>query len=117
MPAVSRPLHDRRHRGENCIDVAAGAQAEDGAAIIQEIEFDIAPAPYELFFTFGFGPGRCKIAPDEVRIDLGESAADILREGEIRLPVPGIEPVVEDAADAAHLVAVLQVKIFVAPVF
>src|SRR4051794_38272635 len=106
MTAVSRPLHDRRHRGENCIDVAAGAQAEDGAAIVQEIEFDVASAPYELFFTFGFGPGRCEVAPDEVRIDFGESASDILREGEIRVPAARVEPVVEDAADTAHLVAV-----------
>ena len=42
-------------------------------------------------------------------------APDRLREGKISVPVPRIVPVKEDAADAARLVAVLQVEIVVAP--
>ena len=41
--------------------------------------------------------------------------ADVLGEGEIGLPVAGIEIVVEDAADAARLVAVVEEEILVAP--
>ena len=44
-----------------------------------------------------------------------EGAADVLREGEVRVPVAAVEIVVEDAADAARLVAVLEEEIFVAP--
>ena len=40
----------------------------------------------------------------------------LLREGEVGLPISAVEIVVEDAADAAHLLAVGQVEIFVAPV-
>ena len=39
----------------------------------------------------------------------------ILGEGEVRIPVAGVVIVVEDAADAAHLLAVRQIEIFVAP--
>ena len=49
------------------------------------------------------------------RIDVEEALADGAREGEIGLRVAGPQIVVEDAADAARLVAVLEVEILVAP--
>ena len=52
-------------------------------------------------------------------IDLQERPADVLREGEGRLPAAlrlrRRQVVVEDAADAAHLLAVRQVEILLAP--
>ena len=44
-----------------------------------------------------------------------ERAADVLGEGEIGVEVAGVEPVVENAADAARFAAMLQKEILVAP--
>src|SRR5205814_2409943 len=42
-------------------------------------------------------------------------AADILGKGEVGIPVAGIVPVVEDSADAARLLAMWKIEVFVAP--
>ena len=49
------------------------------------------------------------------RIDIEEGAADILGEGEVRLPVAAVEVVVEDAADAAGFISVGEVEVAIAP--
>src|SRR3954453_286794 len=111
----SRPLHFRRHRGEDGLYVAAGLQAEDGASIVEQIEFNVASAPDQLFFTVGRAPRRVEIAPDDFGINLQKGAADILGKGEVGIPVAGIVPVVEDSADAARLFAMWKIEVFVAP--
>src|SRR5689334_8482067 len=110
----SRPLHDRRHRRQDRLDIAARTQPEDRAAIVEQVEFRVAAAPDQLLLAFGVRPGICKVFPHQVWIDAQESAADILREGESLIPI-GFQIVVEDAADSARLIAVLEEKIFVAP--
>src|SRR5213592_5117571 len=117
MTVQSWPLYLRWHRRENRIHIAAGFQPEDCAAVVQQIEFDIASAPDQLLLAIGGVPGEGEIAPDEFGIDFQEGAADVLREGEVGVPVAGIVPVVENAADAARLLAMRQIEIFVAPFF
>jgi hypothetical protein len=70
-----------------------------------------------LLVTLGFGPGRGEVSSHQLGIDAEESAADVLREGEVGVEIAGVQPIVEDAADAAHLAAMLQVEIFIAPFF
>src|ERR1700755_174681 len=111
----SGPFHFRRHRRQDRIDIAAGLQSEDGAAIIQQVELDVTSAPDQLLFAVGGGPGRAEIAPDDFRIDLQETAADILGKGKVGVPVAAVMPVVEDAADAARFLTVRQIEIIVAP--
>src|SRR5690349_5393154 len=111
----SWPLYLWWHRREDRIDIAAGLQSEDGAAVVEQVELDIAAAPDQLLLAVGFRPGAGEIAPDDIGIDLQEGAADILREGEVGVPVAAVVPVVEDAADAARLFAVRQIEILVAP--
>src|SRR5215218_4911580 len=113
----SWPLYLRWHRRENRIDIAAGFQPEDGAALVQQVELDVAPTPDQLLLAVGGGPGKREIAPDQFGIDFQEGAADVLGKGEVGVPVARIMPVIEDAADAARLIAMRQVKIFVAPFF
>ena len=48
-------------------------------------------------------------------IDVKEGAPHVLGEGEVLLPFARVEVVIEDAADAARLVAVRQEEILVAP--
>src|SRR5262249_46351976 len=115
MTDRSRPLHHRRQRGQDRIDVAAGAQPEDGAAVGEQVELDIAAAADELLLALGVAPGLGEIAAHQPWIDVAERAPDRLREGEVGVPVAAVEVIVEDAADAAHLLAMLQEEIVVAP--
>src|SRR5919108_1879916 len=73
----------------------------------------------ELLLALGVGPWRAPIAAHEFRVDCVKRAADVLCEGEGRLPAAlllgGGQVVIEDAADAAHLLTVRQVEIFVTP--
>src|SRR5512144_427715 len=110
----SRPFHDRWHRGQDRLDIAAGAQPEDRAAIVEQVEFHIAAAPDQLLLALGVCPRLRKVFPHQGWIDAQESAADILREGEGFVPV-GFQIVVEDAADSAWLITVLEEEVFVAP--
>src|SRR5580704_11343989 len=95
-----RPLHHRRQRRQDRIDIAAGAQSEDRAAVIEQIELDIAAAAHKLFLALGFGPWFCKILPHQIRIDIKKGKTDILGEGKSGVPI-AFEVIVKDAADAA----------------
>src|SRR5438128_422734 len=92
------PLRFGRHRRQDRLHIAAGLQPEDGAAVVEQVEFDIAAAPDQLLLAVFSAPASRKIAPDDFRIDLQEGAADVLREGEVGVPIPAIVPVIEDAA-------------------
>src|SRR5215467_2587853 len=114
MTDRSRPLHHRREGGEDRVDIAAGAQPEDGAAVVEQVELHVAAATHELLLALCFGPGRGEIPAHQLGIDPPEGTAHLLREGEIFLAVTAVEIVVENAADAAHLVAMLEIEILVA---
>src|SRR6266545_2028449 len=103
--AGSRPLNLRRQGGQDGLDIAAGLEAEKRAAIVEQIEFDIAAAADELLLAVRFSPAALHVSPNDRRIDVEECTADILHESKIGVPVAGIEIIEEDAADAARLVA------------
>src|SRR5690606_15873388 len=109
------PLHHGRHGAEDRLDIAAGLQPEHGAAVVEQVELDIAAAPDQLFLALRVGPGLLHAAGDDVRVDLQEGLADGLGEGEVPLPVAAVVVVVEDAAGAARFIAVGQEEILVAP--
>src|SRR5271155_5065797 len=71
------PARQRRHRGQNRIDVAARLQAEDRAAVVEQVEFDITSAPHELLVAIGSRPrGRENLSPD-LGIGGDEALADV----------------------------------------
>src|SRR3954447_21048853 len=113
--AHSGPFHRRRHRGENRLDVAAGLEAEDRAAVVEQVELDVAAAPHLLLVAVGGAPRRREIAAHDLRIDREEGLADVAGEGEILVRIARPEIVEEDAADAAHLAAVPEEEVLVAP--
>src|SRR5262245_42373459 len=88
---ASWPPHHRRQRGQDRIDVSAGAQTKDRAAVVEQIELDVAAAPDELLLALGLAPRRCEIAPHQLGIDLQERAADVLSKSELRPPVAGVD--------------------------
>ena len=96
-------------------DVAAGLEAEDRAAVVEQVELDIAAAPHLLLVPVGLRPRRREIAAHDRRIDREEGLADVAGEGEILVRIARPVIVVEDAADAAHLAAMLEEEVLVAP--
>ena len=114
MDGCLRPFHHRRHAREDAFDIAARLQAEGRAPVVQKVVFHIASALDELLLALGRAPGLVHTAADQGRIDPRKLTADFLREGEILLPVPGIEPVIEDAPGAARFIAMRQVEVGVA---
>ena len=112
---VSRPFHFRRHRRQDGIDIATGFQPKDGAAVVQQIEFDITSAPDQLLLAVICTPWCAKIAPDKFGINFKECAADVPGEGEVGVPVAAVVPVVKNAANAARLPAMRKIEVFVAP--
>ncbi len=77
---------------------------------MQQVELDIATAPHQLFLTVGLGPWLVEVGAHEMAVDDEEGAADILDEVEVGVPAAFVlarmQPVEEDAASAARLVAV-----------
>src|SRR4051812_35375629 len=69
---LSRPFHLRRHGGEDGVDIAAGLEAKDGAAVVKQVEFDIAAAADQLLLAVFGCPWRIEIAPHQFGIDLQE---------------------------------------------
>src|SRR3954463_12709696 len=99
----SWPLHLRRQRRQDRVDIAAGLESENRAAVVEQVELDIASAPDQLLLAVFGRPCRREIATHDVRIGLQEGVADGVGEGEIGAPITAVVPVVENAADAARL--------------
>src|SRR3546814_12833887 len=83
------------------LDVAAGLQAEQRAAVMQQVELDVAAAPNQLVASLRLGPAIVHVPLDEARVDVEECLSDVAGEGEVGLEA-AVEIVVEDAADAAR---------------
>ena len=49
----SGPAHLGRQRHQDRLDIAAGHQAELGAAVVQQVELDVAAAPHQLVLALG----------------------------------------------------------------
>src|SRR5690606_41659368 len=105
MSVPLRPLHLWRQARQDRVDIAAGFQPENRAAVIEQVELDVAAAADQLLLAVGLGPVLVEILPYEAVVDDLEGAADILREAEVGFPAAlvlgRLKPVVEDAADAA----------------
>src|SRR3546814_7625080 len=96
----SFPRRQRRQAHQDRVDIAAGLEAEQGAPVVDEVEFGVAAAPFELPGLVLFGEGRLHPPPHQFRIDVQERLADLAGEGEIGVE-EAFQVIVEDAAHAA----------------
>src|SRR5215468_5800327 len=116
---TSRPPRQRWKRGEDRFDVAAGLEAEHGAAVVEQIELRVAAAAHELLVAVGLAPGQREVAAHDLGIDAQKRPADILREGEGGIPaalrIPRRQVVVKNATHAARLLAVRRIEVLLAP--
>src|ERR1700679_159784 len=116
LKSPSGPAGQRRHRGQNRGNVAAGLQAENRAAIIEQIELDVTPTAHQLLLTLGSAPRLFGVAPDDIAIGSKEALADVAHKGEVRVEggiasvARAVEIVEEDAADSPRLLAMLEIE-------
>ena len=107
--------HARRQAHQDRLGAPAGLQAEQRAAVVDQIEFDVAAAAIQLEFALALAVGMSLAALDDRQIGIEKPVADRLRQREAALEAAGIEIVEEQPADAARLVAVLEEEVLVAP--
>src|SRR5690606_14205453 len=104
----SWPGRQRRQAHQDGIDIAAGLEPEQRAAVVDQVELGIAPAPFELAAPVGLVERRRHPPSHQPGEDVEERLADVAGEGEIlreSRPLAGrvaFEMVVEDAADPAR---------------
>src|SRR5262245_53401194 len=105
----------RRQRHEDGLGSATRLQPEERAAVVDQVELDIAPAAVELEASLPLPKRHGPALFQDGKIGRQEGVADRAREAEGKIEVALGEVVEEDAADAARLIAVLEVKVAVAP--
>src|SRR5207302_842148 len=80
------------------LDIAAGRQSEARAAVVEQVELDIAAAPDELMAALLGRPGKPHARPHDRREDSEKGLADGADKGEVALPVAAVEVIEKDAA-------------------
>src|SRR5580765_8479231 len=114
LPVVA-PFRARRHGDQDRLGATARLQAEQRAAVVDEVELDVARAPVGLEGTLALTERSAFAALDDRHVGGQEVLTDRARQRERMLEGRVGEIVEEDAADAARLAAVPEIKVFVAP--
>src|SRR3546814_10578228 len=79
-PVASGPFGERRQAHQDRVDIAAGLETEQSPAVVDEVEFGVAPAPDQLRVALGLGEGQAHAAAHDLREDVEERLADRLRD-------------------------------------
>ena len=104
-----------RQAHQDRLHVAAGLQPEQRAAVVDQVELHVAPAPHQLVLALRLGPGLGHAAADDPRERIQERQPDIADEREIGGRIATEVVVEEDPAEAAGLATVRQEEVAVAP--
>src|SRR5512147_1471909 len=102
------PAHQRRQAHQDRLGAAAALQAEQGAAVPDQVELDVAAAAVELELALALAVGGVAAALDDRKIRVEEVVAHAALVGEAGLERPAVEIIEEQPADAARLAAVLE---------
>src|SRR5437870_2869973 len=109
---LDSPGDERREAHEDRLDVAAGAQPEQGAAVVDQVELDVPAAPAELLRAVLVGVRGRAAALDQWSVRGQERLAHIANE---RPALLAAEIVEEDAAHAPLAAAVADEEVFLRP--
>src|SRR5438067_85536 len=112
---VVAPLCARRHRQQDRFGAAARLQAEQRAAIPDEIELDVAAAAIRLKIALSLAVRRILAAREYRLVRSQKVIAHRFRQGEAALESALSDIIEKNPADAARLAAMLEKKIVVAP--
>src|SRR5437868_723327 len=109
---IGSPGDEWREAHEDRLDVSARAQAEESAAVVDQVELDVSPAPAELLRTVVLGV-RQRAAPlRDRRVGGQERVPDVAQE---RPALVAAQVVEEDPAHAALVAAVLDEEVVLRP--
>ncbi len=108
-------MHDRRQRHQYRFGAAAGLQTEQCPSIEYQIEFDVAAAPVRLKIALALAKGHITPTLDDRYVRVEKCIADCAQHREALRKTRLVKVIEEHTADATWLVAMLQIKIFVAP--
>ena len=111
------PTHEGRQRHENGFGASFGLEAEEGTPVVDEIEFDIAPAAVELKLAFSLGARQVLASCYDGQIGGDEVVANRLQKGKGFFEALGIIVVEKDAANPPCFIAVGQVKVVITGIF
>ena len=109
------PPHLWRHTHQNGLYISTCFQAEQRAAVIEQVELYITPTPDQLFVPFSIAPRLIHSRLDNIAVSILESHANIFGKGEISVPITTVKIVVKDPASTTSLVAMGQIEIFITP--
>src|ERR1700724_4651508 len=114
MPA-DLPAHQGRQRHQDRLGAASGLQAQEGAAVVEEVELDVTAAAIELELALAIAERRAAAALDDRQVRGQVGVAHPADELEAAREAPLRQVVEEEAADAAGLSTVPEVEVVVAP--
>src|SRR5881396_2068710 len=116
LPVIT-PLHQRGQGHQYRLSAAGRLQAEQRAAIIDEIELDIAAAAISLEVSLTLAVRKIFPALDDGKISREKMVADGASELETRIETSLVQIIEENPSDAARLAAVLEIEVLIAPAF
>mmetsp|Transcript_10171 Transcript_10171/g.25352 ORF Transcript_10171/g.25352 Transcript_10171/m.25352 type:complete len:426 (+) Transcript_10171:600-1877(+) len=108
------PAGGQGHGHEDGLHTAAGLQAEDGAAVIDQVVLHVPPAADLLPLLLSGGEGVVLVLGHNGAVRGRHGGGAVAGEGQDLLLALVVEALVEDAAHAAHLAAVLDEEVLVA---
>mmetsp|Transcript_57784 Transcript_57784/g.132724 ORF Transcript_57784/g.132724 Transcript_57784/m.132724 type:complete len:209 (+) Transcript_57784:433-1059(+) len=104
-----------RKRHENALDATARLEAEDSAAVVDEVELDITAASHLLPLSLFLRERIILVLLNQRQVGRHDRIEALFRESEDRLGVAVVQVVEEDATKATRLATVLDVEILVGP--
>src|SRR5690606_1664572 len=108
------PAHARGQAHQDRLGPATALQAEQRAAVVDQVELDVAAAAVELELALALAIGGVLATLHDRQVGIEEAVADRAQVGEVALEV-FVQVVEEQATHAAGLVAVLEEEVVVAP--
>mmetsp|Transcript_10579 Transcript_10579/g.31943 ORF Transcript_10579/g.31943 Transcript_10579/m.31943 type:complete len:398 (+) Transcript_10579:91-1284(+) len=112
---VVLPLGGLRERHEDALDAAARLEAEDSAAVVDEVELHVAAAAHLLPLLVLLRVLVVLVRLHDGRVGRHDGGKAVLGEGEVLLLVAVVLVIEEDATKAAGLVAVRDVEVLIGP--
>src|SRR3546814_15463602 len=92
------PCRVRGQAHQDRVDIAAGLEPEQRAAIVDEVEFGVAPAPFELARLVRVGPRQPHAAAPDRGEDIEKGEPPGFGEGELCVDIT-FEMIVEAASN------------------
>src|SRR5262249_20806539 len=106
--------HQRRKTHQNRFRSAARFESKDRPTIVEKIEFDVAASTIQLILTLAFTVRLIHSSSCDWKVCVQKSVPHIVNEGEVLFTL-SLQVIEENAPDAAHLAAMLECEIFIAP--